>query len=321
MSFSRRDFIQYGLSGLAGNAALSQAASALAADEREPSIPIVDTHTHFYDPSRPQGVPWPSKEDRILYRTVLPREFETLTKPLGVVGTVIVEASSWVEDNQWLLDLAASNPIVLGIVGNLAPGTEMFPRLLEQFAKNPLYRGIRIGSDAVKQGLEQPEFLADLRRLIDANLELDINGGPETLSLVDQLASRLPQLRIVINHLANLRIDGKEPPAEWKKGLTSASRHKKVFLKVSALGESARTEGQKTPEDSAYYRPVLKAAWDAFGDDRVIYGSDWPVSDTAGPYQLGLKIVSDFLRDRGLAAKEMFFAQNAKVAYAWPDRK
>ena len=67
---------------------------------------IIDTHTHFYDPTRPQGVPWPSKENELLYRTVLPQHHRALAEREGVTGTVVVEASKWLEDNQYVLDLA-----------------------------------------------------------------------------------------------------------------------------------------------------------------------------------------------------------------------
>src|SRR5262245_27953453 len=69
----------------------------------ESKPPIIDCHTHFYDPSRPGGVPWPGKDDKVLYRTVLPKQFREVAGPLGVTGTVVVEASPLVEDNQWLL--------------------------------------------------------------------------------------------------------------------------------------------------------------------------------------------------------------------------
>lgn len=68
---------------------------------------IIDTHTHFYDPSRPAGVPWPTEEGGPIYRTVLPEHHRSIAAPTGVVGTVVTAASAWLEDNQWLLDLAA----------------------------------------------------------------------------------------------------------------------------------------------------------------------------------------------------------------------
>src|SRR5688572_29594071 len=115
---------------------------------------IIDCHTHFYDPSRPGGVPWPGKDDKVLYRTVLPKHFREVAGPLGVTGTVVVEASPLVEDNQWLLDLAKDEPWIVGIAGHLSPGGEGFGGHIERFAKTPLYRGIRVNHADLKRGLE-----------------------------------------------------------------------------------------------------------------------------------------------------------------------
>ena len=82
---------------------------------------IIDTHTHFYDPSRPQGVPWPEEDDEILYRRALPEDYKALAVPEGVTGTIMVECSPWVEDNQWVLDLADADPFIVGLVGHLEP--------------------------------------------------------------------------------------------------------------------------------------------------------------------------------------------------------
>ena len=87
---------------------------------------IIDTHIHLYDPTRPQGVPWLSPDDEVLYRKVFPEDYKALAIPEGVTGTVVVEASEWVEDNQWILDIAADEPFIVGFVGNLQPGSEDF---------------------------------------------------------------------------------------------------------------------------------------------------------------------------------------------------
>lgn len=306
---SRREFL-LGSLGMLGSATLFAA---------EP-LQIVDTHTHFYDPERPQGVPWPGKDDKSLYRRVLPEHFRAVAGPLGVTGTVIVEASPWVEDNQWILDLAAKDPFVLGLVGNLTPGAEPFVGHLKRFAANPLFRGIRVNSGPLRTGLDRPEFMADLNRLADADLELDINGGPELLPLAEQVARRLPKLRIVINHLANVKIDGPNLNQEWLEGMRAVSRHDQVYLKVSALVESAARDGRQAPRDSEYYAPILESVWKLFGEDRLIYGSNWPVSDRAADYALILKIVMDFFRSKGSQATSKFFATNAMSAYRWPTR-
>ncbi|MEK6261394.1 MAG: amidohydrolase family protein [Planctomycetota bacterium] len=281
---------------------------------------IVDTHTHFYDPTRPEGVPWPGKGDKALYRRVLPDDYKAIAKPLGVTGTVVVEASPRVEDNQWVLDLAEKDKFVLGLVGNLTPGQADFAKHLTRFAKNPLFRGIRVNAGPLKTGLESPEYLADIKRLSDADLELDVNGGPELLPLVDQLATKRPELRIVINHLANVRIDGPKLDEAWLAGLKATSQHKHVYMKVSALVEGASRDGKEAPRDPSFYIPVLDAVWKAFGDDRVIYGSNWPVSERAADLATVQKIVMEYARGRGAAALEKFSIRNARAAYRWPDR-
>src|SRR6478609_554231 len=103
---------------------------------------VVDTHTHFYDPTRPQGVPWPAKDDAFLYRRVMPAEYEALARPLSIAGTVVVEASPWPEDNQFILDLAAKDSFIVGLCGNLMPGTPEFRQHFDRFKSNRLFRGV-----------------------------------------------------------------------------------------------------------------------------------------------------------------------------------
>ena len=117
-----------------------------------------------------------------------------------------------------------------------------------------------------------------------------------------------------------MKIDGKDGPSDWQVGLKAASRHNNVFMKVSALIENARVDGSPATTDTACYQPILKAAWRTFGEDQLMYGSNWPVSDLAGPYSLVFQIVSEFFRDHGKSAQEKFFAGNAQKAYLWPNR-
>lgn len=318
MTITRRDFLKSGTGMAAGVLAAPLELTAQSTDRPA----IVDCHTHFYDPTRPEGVPWPGKDDRVLYRTVLPRHFLEQAAPLGVTKTVVVEASPRVEDNAWLLELAARNPAIVGVVGNLAPGRPEFADNLKRFAANRIFRGIRVGHEALRAGLAQREYLADLRRLAERDLELDINGGPAMPADVARLAEKIPDLRIVINHLANLDVDGAAPPAEWREGMQAAARHPRVFCKVSALVEHAKPkagdQASGVPADVDFYRPVLDAIWGIFGDDRLIYGSNWPVSDRYASYKTLFSIVDRYVKGRGAAAAEKFFWKNALVAYRYP---
>jgi L-fuconolactonase len=311
----RRDFLISGVGGLLATGVSVQSVTA----QEKPKVEIIDTHTHFYDPTRPEGVPWPSKDNKRLYRTVLPDEFKRLARPLGVVGTVVVEASAWVEDNQWLLDLAEKEPLLVGIVGRLDTASDDFEKHLRRFARNPLYRGLRIGHGELKAGLTETGKLVDrCKLLIDHNLELDVNGGPDMPADVARLAAELPKLRIVINHCANLRIDGREPPANWREAMQAAARHPNVFCKVSALVE--HTAETPAPRDVDYYLPVLDTLWTLFGEDRLVYGSNWPVSDGGAPLETVVGIVRDYFTTKGEQAAGKFFHGNSQTAYAWRKR-
>lgn len=311
MPNNRRDFCR------ATAAALATVPRLMAAPA---PLTIIDTHTHFYDPQRPGGVPWPGKGDKQLHRTTLPADYLAQPVPQPVTGTVVVEASPLVEDNQWILDLAAKNPFIVGFVGNLKPGEDAFAGHLKRFAANRLYRGIRVNEGVLRTGLANPAFVADIRRLADLGLELDVNGGPALLPEVARLARELPTLRIVINHLANTRIDGKNVSPTWRADLEAAAKSPQVFLKVSALVEGTGKNDGTAPREVEFYRPWLDVAWHAFGPDRLVYGSNWPVSERFAKLATVQGIVHDYFSARGREALEKFFARNALAAYQWLKR-
>lgn len=310
---SRRQWI---ISGVAGTVGLGL--RPLPAAEPAEELDIIDCHTHFYDPTRPEGIPWPP-QDSPLYRTVLPQDLRALKKYRPVTGTVIVEASNRVEDNAWLLELAKDDPFIVGIVGNLTPGMPGFKNHVTRFAADPLFRGIRI-SVQLLQDLLQKDKIEDLKLLADHDLELDVNGGPDTATTLAQLAGLLPSLRIVLNHIGNVRITSEKPPLDWETGIQSAAKHTNVFAKISALVEGAARDGKSTPSDLAFYKPYIDVVWNAFGDERVIYGSNWPVSDGAADYNTLQRIVLEYAALKGDAATQKFCSLNAKQAYKWVER-
>jgi predicted TIM-barrel fold metal-dependent hydrolase len=102
-------------------------------EESTDRLEIIDTHIHLYDTNRSQGVDWPPVTDKVLYRPVLTEHFDEVADRVGIASTVIVEASSRVEDNQWMLDLVQENSDrYLALVGNLPIGTDEFSGLLER---------------------------------------------------------------------------------------------------------------------------------------------------------------------------------------------
>jgi L-fuconolactonase len=273
---------------------------------------IIDTHTHVYDPARPQGVPWPDPSEAWIYRTVLPAHYRALAEPLGIRATVVVEASPWLEDNQWLLDTVRDEPFVLGIIGNLDPQTADFTAHLERFARQRLFRGIRCGGAL----LHGPDRAAVRRRFADLaarGLTLDLQAGMPYLAAVADLARALPTLHIVINHLGLVAIDGGQPDREWLRAIQTLVEFPSVFIKVSAFQELSRI--QPAPVALGYYEPVFDAVWQAFGPDRLVFGSDWPVSARAGSLAAGLELCREYAARHGAAAVRAVLGETACRAY------
>lgn len=312
-NISRREF-------LASQAAMICSAIPTIADtsnDKGDVLKIIDCHTHFYDPSRPQGVPWPAKSSS-LYRTVLPAELKALQKFRPVHGTVIVEASQWIEDNDWLLELAKSDPFIVGIVGRLPVGSSDFKDLIQRYSKHRVYRGIRASALSLKEAIAAGNF-ADIEALADNDRSLDINGDFESFNVASAIANRVPSLRIIVNHIGNVAIDESGPPEQWRAAVLRASEAPNVFCKISGLVEGASRNGRKAPHSLQMYSSYLDTVWNAFGDCRVIYGSNWPVSETAASYETLQRIAMEYALSKGKTAAQRFCALNAKDAYKWID--
>jgi predicted TIM-barrel fold metal-dependent hydrolase len=277
------------------------------------SIPIVDTHIHLFDTARARGVPWPDSKDAVLYKPALPGRYRKVTQGLGIVGAIGIECSPWLEDNQWVLDVAAKDSIIVGTIGDLEPEHPAFRAQLERFARNPLFRGIRYGNlwgRDLGAALEKPEFIGGLKALAEAGLVLDTaNPTPALIADVARLTDRVPNLRVVMDHLPQL------DPATAN--LRELAKRPRVYVKVSGV---LRRVAGRVPLDTDFYRGRLDTIWDIFGPDRLIYGSDWPNSDPLGTYPQVLKIVEDYFHAKGTAAAEKYFWKNSIAAYRWIKR-
>ncbi|MBI5083766.1 MAG: amidohydrolase family protein [Acidobacteria bacterium] len=281
---------------------------------------IVDSHIHLYDPTRPKGVPWPEKGSSI-YRRVLPEDFRRTAAPHGVSSAIAVECSPWAEDNQWVLDLIAKEPAILGLVGNIEPGTPEFPRLLARFRRNPLFLGIRFGylwGRDLSEALQKSATLDHLRLLERAGLTLDTVGPPKLARDLLIISDQAPDLRIVIDHLP-----GVDPPpqpaalAAWHTRLRELAARPGIYVKVSAV---LRRTGGRVPLDAAFYRDRLDFIRETFGPDRLLFGSDWPNSEPLGSYSQVLGVVKEYFATLGESAAEGVFWRNSQSAYRWKPR-
>jgi L-fuconolactonase len=280
---------------------------------------IIDTHIHLFDPSRPQGVPWPTKDDGILYQPTLPDRYRKVTQGFGITGAIAIECSPWVEDNDWLLETAARDTIIVGVVGNLEPGAADFRKRLDQLSRNPLFRGIRYGNlwgRDLNAHVAKPEFISGLKALADAGLSLDTaNPDPALVGAVVRITDRVPTLRVVIDHLPQL-----DPPPDprsldaLRSNLRELGAKPQVYVKIS---EVLRRVDGRVPTDLGFYRARLDEIWQTFGEDRLMFGSDWPNSDRWGTYPEVFRIAYDYVASKGASVEEKFFSKNSIAAYRW----
>ena len=269
-------------------------------------IPVLDTHIHLFDPTRPQGVPWPPKSNAKLYQPALPPRYRKVVEGLNVIGAIEVECSPWFEDNQWVLDVAATDPIIVGMIGNLEPASPEFGRQLDRLRRNPLYLGIRYGylwERDLRARLAEPAFQDGLKRLSGAGLTLD--AANPSLRLVEDILrvkDVRPRLRVVVDHLPRMA-----ELAKAERELRELATRPDVWIKVSGV---------------VPHRPErLDLIYEIFGPDRLLYGSDWPNSDNYGSYGEGFAIVKAFFEKKGRDVAAKYFWKNSKAAYRWKERK
>jgi predicted TIM-barrel fold metal-dependent hydrolase len=220
-----------------------------------------------------------------------------------------------VEDNQWILDLAKQNPFIVGFIGHLELGKPEFAANLDRFGANPLFRGLRVSLRALANGLGQPAFEHDLLQLGERKYALDVLGEAALLPNVVRAAKLAPGLRIVIDHL---------PFGEWdqdvlamERALAEATQAPNVYAKVSNVVRRVKGQVVETPE---FYRPALDSLRKLFGADRLIFGSNWPVSNRVAPYAALHRIVADYFLAEGRVPAEKFFWKNSLAAYRWVPR-
>jgi predicted TIM-barrel fold metal-dependent hydrolase len=285
------------------------------------NLPIIDSHIHLFDVARPQGVPWPPKDSSI-YKSALPERFRKLAAPHGVVGAIEIECSPWLDDNQWVLDIAAKDPIIVGTVGDLEPGTPGFARQLDRLHKNPLFRGIRYGNiwnRDLSKAISKSGFVNDLKLVAAAGLVLDTaNPDPALIHAVVRLSDRIPNLKIVVDHLPELMPP--ENPAARRAcdaDLQLLGQRSQLFAKVSGI---VRSVGGRVPLDVDFYRDRLDHIWETFGPDRLLYGSDWPNSDQWAGYSDVFRLAKEFISTKGSASIEKFYWKNSLKAYSWVKR-
>lgn len=271
----------------------------------------IDAHIHIYDITR-KGVSWPTAKEPALYRTVGPDDFLAVAAPCGVSQAIAIECAAALEDNLWTMDSVKDRPEIAAVTGHIDPCSEKFHDLYDRYTTYKKFRGIRIGSWSPCTDLERLTRNIAYLSGKKANV-VDLLGHWHDLAKMEALVHACPGVSFVIDHLAGCLIDGGPPSADYVTFLRQMAACQNVFMKTSGL--VFRTSVLPVADNVDYYVPVLKSVVLAFGIERCIYGSDWPVISIKSDYQTNLQITMDFFSRYGSQALEQVMGLNAARIY------
>jgi L-fuconolactonase len=254
----------------------------------------IDSHQHFWSYSVAE-YPWIGPGMERLARDYLPCDLEPPAVAAGIGGTVAVQARQTLEETRWLLDLAEHHPLVRGVVGWVDLRSPEVAGELREFSSRPAFVGVRhvVQDEPDPRFLLGEEFVAGLRQLAPLGLTYDLLLYPPQLPAAVELVASLPEQPFVLDHLAKPQIKTWTKPADrqsWRHDIEALAKHKNVCCKLSGLVTEAAWR-QWRPNDFAAY---LDIALSAFGPDRLMFGSDWPVCLLAADYAEVAGIVRDF---------------------------
>lgn len=274
----------------------------------------LDAHQHFWRYSAAE-YGWIGERMERIRRDFLPADLEPELRRAGLEGCIAVQARSSRAETEFLLDLARANPFVKGVVGwtdLCAPGVE---RELARLTREPLLKGLRhVVQDEPDEGfLLRADFRRGVRALARHELVYEILVYSRHLPLVGEFVAR-HAVPLVLDHLGKPRIAERER-ASWEQPFRALGAFPHVACKLSGLVTEA-TWNEWTPDDLRFY---LDVALETFGEDRLLFGSDWPVCLLAArDYGQVFALVDDWAARLGTSARAKLFGLNAARIYCIP---
>lgn len=278
---------------------------------------MIDSHQHFWIYNETE-YDWMDSRMDVLKRDFLPTDLLPLMQKTGVTATVAVQARRTVEETEWLLKLAEKHSFIAGVVGWLDMESPNFEADLERLADNRLLRGIR----ELIHDMPDPEYAVKqphtgaVAALGRYSLTYDLLLRPEHLRAAVQLVDMLPGQPFVVDHLAkpDVRNDG---ISGWSSDLRALAERPNVYCKVSGLV----TEADWDNWTYGQLEPYIDTAFSAFGPDRIMFGSDWPVATCATTYQEVVSVAEQFARKLSRAEQKAFFSSNCRRFYGLADER
>ena len=268
----------------------------------------IDAHQHFwlYDRAEYQ---WIDDSMKSLRRDFLPEHFEPEMGSNDFQGSVVVQVRQTLQETRWLLDLAAVYPWIVGVVGWVDLRSPEVRTHLQDLARNSKLVGIRhiVQSEADERFLLQPDFLRGITTLEEFNLAYEILIYPQHLPVAADFVERFPRQRFVLDHLA-------KPPIKtgnidsWAQGIVRLAEFSNVFCKLSGLV----TESDWNCWTPQQIIPYLDVAFESFGPDRLMIGSDWPVCLAAASYAKTVDVVKQYLLQKRPECLDRVLGGNAQ---------
>ncbi|MBB3699410.1 amidohydrolase family protein [Flammeovirga yaeyamensis] len=269
----------------------------------------IDAHHHLWKYS-PVEHAWINDEMSVLKQDYLPKQLWEEMSKSGYEGCVAVQASQTEQETQFLLQEASVNPFILGVVGWVNLSNSSIKDRLQYFSKFSDFKGVRhvLQDEEDDQFMLREEFLRGIAALKEFDLTYDILIFPKHLPFAKELVEKFPEQPFVIDHIAKPEIkEGKFEP--WASDLKKIAHYPNVMCKLSGMVTEADWK-QWTKEELHQYIQVVV---DAFGVDRLMIGSDWPVCKLAGEYSEVMQVVEDFFTDANDRKKVM--GENAMSFY------
>lgn len=284
-----------------------------AADMEDSSsrAPVVDTHVHFWKYDKVRDA-WITNDMKTLQQNYLPEDISLTLKRNGVDAVVAVQADQSDVETRFLVELAKTHSIIKGVVGWIDIRATNLEQRLQEFQQYPIIKGWRhIVQGEADDFLLNEEFTRGVSVLGKHNYTYDILVYARQLKAATSFVSKLPDQKLVIDHCAKPDIKNKEI-SEWSKWMNEIATYPNVYCKLSGLFTEANWK-QWSPSD---FYPYLDVVFKAFGTDRLLFGSDWPVMLLSGIYVQWKSLIEKYMEGFAEEDKEKVFGANAVKFYS-----
>ncbi|MEO7312439.1 MAG: amidohydrolase family protein [Chitinophagaceae bacterium] len=270
----------------------------------------IDSHQHFWQYNA-QKHDWIDDEMAVIRRDFLPQDLEPLLQQNGISGCVAVQADQTEADTDFLLQLASEHAFIKGVVGWVDLRADVINERLAHYAQFSTIKGFRhVLQGEAPEFMLQPNFKRGIAALQPFGFTYDLLIFPQHLKAAIELVRQFPDQPFVIDHIAKPQIKA-GILEDWQQDIIAISQCENVNCKISGMVTEAEYHHWK-PED---FTPYLDTVVAAFGPQRIMFGSDWPVCQVAGSYDQILGIAERYFSTFSIEERALFFGGNATKFY------